>query len=103
MLGRYFALIMLRDTLRSVAVRRIMMMMIDNARALELVEQAEQETSLCACGQPVLPVARPEGVWIACASLVQPKGLLRRLVTLDFPVGHTEQLIFEWSTVEAAA
>jgi hypothetical protein len=80
-----------------------MMMMIDNARALELVEQAEQETRLCACGQPTLPMARPEGVWIACASLVQPRGLLRRLVTLDFSVGHTDQLIFEWSTVEAAA
>jgi hypothetical protein len=77
--------------------------MIDNVRALELVEQAEQETRLCACGQPVGPLARPGGVWLVCASLVGPKGVLRRLVTLDFPSRHTNQLIFDWSAVEAAA
>lgn len=78
-------------------------MMIDNARAVELVEQAEKETRLCACGQPVGPVARQGGVWLACASLAQPKGVLRRLATLDFPIRHTNHLIFDWSTVEAAA
>ena len=79
--------------------------MIDNARALELIEDAQQQTRLCSCGQPAVPVARAGGVWLTCASLVKPEpaGFLRRLVKLDFGLGHTDRLIFESSAVEAAA
>jgi hypothetical protein len=77
--------------------------MIDNARALELIEDAQQQTRICSCGQPAVPVARSGGVWLTCASLVEPAGFLRRLVKLNFGVGHTDRLIFESSAVEAAA
>jgi hypothetical protein len=78
--------------------------MIDNTRALELIEDAQQNTRICGiCGQPAVPVARSGGVWLVCASLVQQKGLMRRLVTLDMATGHTNRLIFETSAVEAAA
>jgi hypothetical protein len=77
--------------------------MIDNARALELIEDAQQQTRICGCGQPTVPVARPGGVWLTCASLTEPAGRLRRFVTLNFGLGHTDRLIFESSAVEAAA
>lgn len=76
--------------------------MIDNTRALELIEDAQQKTPLCACGRPAVPVARPDGVWLSCASLVEPDGFLRRLARLNLG-GHTDRQIFESSAIEAAA
>jgi hypothetical protein len=78
--------------------------MIENTRAIELIEEAQQGTQLCpVCGQPAVPVARPGGVWLVCASLVEPKGILRRLLSLDIAAGHTNRLIFETPALEAAA
>lgn len=76
--------------------------MIDNARALELVEQAERQTPLCTCGTHTLPVARPGGVWLACASLSQPKSVVRQILTLDFAAGHTDRQIVDLTDYEAA-
>ena len=78
--------------------------MIDNTRAIEMIEDAEQGTRFCdACGRPTVPQARSGGVWLVCASLVQPKGKVRRLLTLDIASEHTNHLIFETASVEAAA
>jgi hypothetical protein len=76
--------------------------MIDNYRAVELLEQAERDTPTCACGLHTLPVAREGGVWLACASQVEPKGPFRRLVTLDFAGGHTDRQIIDLGELEAA-
>jgi hypothetical protein len=76
---------------------------IDNTQALERIEQAEREAPFCVCGAHTVPVGRPSGVWLACASLEQPKGLVRKLLTLDFAASHTNRRIVELSALDSAA
>lgn len=75
--------------------------MIDNSTALERIEHAEHETPFCWCGAPTVPVHRGGVIWLGCSSLALPKGLVRRLLTLD--VGHTHRPILDLSELEAAA
>jgi len=46
--------------------------MIDNWNAIDRMEHAERETPFCACGEPMIAVARAEGIWLECASLESP-------------------------------
>ena len=70
--------------------------MIDNWNALDRIEHAERETPSCVCGREMVPVARPDGIWLECASLGEsnssPIGQL--LSALAIP-GHTRRLIVE--------
>ena len=76
--------------------------MIDNSRAVELLEQAQRDTPHCTCGQHTVPVARPGGVWLACASRTEPKSPVRRVLTLDFVAIHTNHQVVDLSELEAA-
>jgi hypothetical protein len=77
--------------------------MLDHATDLERIEQAERETPFCWCGAQTVPVGRPDGVWLICASRTQPKTPLGRLLSLDFAVAHTEHRILAPSILEPAA
>jgi hypothetical protein len=70
--------------------------MVDNRRALDLIEHAERETPLCVCGQLMLVAARPDGIWLECASLRAPAGsrVTRFLSGLIAP-GHARQRIID--------
>jgi len=73
--------------------------MITRLRDLELIEQAQRETPTCVCGSATIPVARPDGTWLACSALGQPKSILRRLLSVELAIGHTQQRIVEaWPT-----
>jgi hypothetical protein len=77
-------------------------MTIDNARALDLIEQAERETPFCRCGQPTVPVGRADGVWLECRTLERPAtGRIGRiLATLAAPT-HFRSLIVEFDSLAA--
>ncbi len=78
--------------------------MIDNSQALDLIEQAEREIPVCSCGMHTLAAARRDAVWLTCASLTkQPKGIVRKLLTLDFAAFHFDRRIVDLSTLEVAA
>jgi hypothetical protein len=77
--------------------------MLDNAHALERIEQAERDTPFCWCGAQTVPVGRPDGVWLACASRSQPRSVLRKLLTLDFAVTHVDQRILDPTRYQSAA
>ena len=79
--------------------------MADQSWALEQLERAERDTPTCrACGERTVPVAHDDGsVWLECAALGQRKPALRRLLSLEFIVGHTRQLILEPETPQRAA
>jgi hypothetical protein len=79
----------------------------NNARALELIEQAQRDTPFCECGRVTVPVGRPGGVWLECASLGEARSTLARVLTLDFVASHTRRRIvnaadFELSPSRAA-
>jgi hypothetical protein len=70
--------------------------MVDNRRALYLIEDAERETHFCACGELMLVAARPDGIWLECTSLSTPAGsrVTRFLSGLIAP-GHARQRIID--------
>ena len=77
--------------------------MIDNDKALDLIEQAQSRTLFCACGQPTHAVGRAGGVWLECISIEAPrKSLLRRILAVDIGV-HTRELIVDLSPELSAA
>lgn len=75
--------------------------MLDHTAALERIETAQRETPFCWCAAPTLPVERGRVIWLGCSSLDQPKGLLRRLLSLG--VDHTHHPIVDLSELDAAA
>ena len=75
--------------------------MFTHTAALERIEQAQHETPFCGCGAPTLPVDRNGVIWLGCTSLDEPKGLVRRLLSLD--LSHTHQPIVDLAELDAAA
>jgi hypothetical protein len=74
--------------------------MFDNHTVLAQIENAERETPFCACGQPMVPVAREDGIWLECRSLeTREGGPIARLLSVLAP--HDRQLIVD--DVAAAA
>jgi hypothetical protein len=67
----------------------------DNAAALERIEQAEDETPICWCGAPTVPVDSGGAIWLRCTSLLRPRGAVRQLLTLDFAATHVNQHILD--------
>ncbi len=77
--------------------------MIDNARALELIERAERETAFCEhCDAPTVPAWHEGALWLECPSLERRRPLLQRLMTLDIAALHTRRLIAEADRLAAA-
>ena len=77
--------------------------MMTNDRALERIEDAIRTTPRCVCGEPNVPVAHGDDIWLECATLSEPKGILHRLISLDFAVGHMARVIVDGELAEAAA
>jgi len=72
-------------------------------RALDRIERALDRTPRCRCGQPVIPVAREDGIWLECAaSQKRPQSRIERLVALWTAPGHVRELLVDWIG-EAAA
>jgi hypothetical protein len=69
----------------------------------ERIEQAQQETPICACGAPTAPAVRDGGVWLACTTLGHARPGLRRLMSLELLLGHTYQRIVDHPRFLAAA
>lgn len=70
--------------------------MIDNWNALDRIEHAERETPFCACGEPTVPAARNDGIWLECATFRQPdRSRFERLMDAFTLPGHTRRLVVE--------
>jgi hypothetical protein len=67
--------------------------MINSLPVLERIELAQQEMPTCACGAATAPVGRHDGVWLACTCPATASSMLRRLLSLDLAVGHTNRRI----------
>jgi hypothetical protein len=71
--------------------------MIENINAVDRLEWAERETpNCCACGQTMVPVARPDGIWLECASLAATDGgRISRLLSALTAGSHSRRLVVE--------
>jgi hypothetical protein len=72
------------------------MVLMDNTRALAIIERAERAAPFCDCGEPMAPVARNTQVWLECTSRGAPSGSgLRRILASLAAAGHDRQLILD--------
>ncbi len=77
--------------------------MYERTSILALVEDAERNNPLCACGAPMNVVERGGALWLECFERPQPaSGLRRRLASLLDPVGHDRHLLLEAYELQAA-
>jgi hypothetical protein len=79
--------------------------MSDQSWAMEQLEEAERERPVCRlCGARTAPVAHEDGsVWLECTTLSEPKPVLRRVLSLEFLLGHTRRLVVEATPSRQAA
>ena len=78
-------------------------MFFDNAAALERIERAEHDTPFCWCGAPTVPVDSGRAIWLRCTSLLRPRGVVHKLLTLDFAASHTNQRILDLAEFQQRA
>jgi hypothetical protein len=76
--------------------------LIDNDRALEIIESAARTQPLCPCGSHTVTVARDDVVRISCATLQRPTSIVRRLLTLDFVYPHIDRVVIDLTEWVAA-
>ena len=62
-------------------------------RALDLIESAIRSQPFCPCGQPTDAVTRDGEIWLDCVTLREDKGVIRRLMTLDFATHVSRPLV----------
>ena len=74
-----------------------------DAGMVAFIEQAQRETPFCPCGASTIPAGHDGGVRLRCVSLSRRKGLVRRLLTLDFPGGHVDRRLVDSVDLEPAA
>jgi hypothetical protein len=76
--------------------------MIDHWTVLDSIEHAERETPFCACGQPMSPTAKSDGIWLECVSLAEgDRNRFGRLFSALGAYGHDRRHIVD-SLAEAA-
>ncbi|HEX8939266.1 MAG TPA: hypothetical protein VF763_03800 [Candidatus Limnocylindrales bacterium] len=67
--------------------------MLDDERALILIEEAERHTPFCPCGLPTIPVGHAGGVWLECSGLAGGPSRLAWLRPLLEP--HVRRLVVD--------
>jgi hypothetical protein len=70
----------------------------ENARAVDLIENAERTAPYCLCGRHMLAVADGSQVWLECSSRSEQKNGLAGLFARVTAVGHTRRMIMELPT-----
>ena len=73
-----------------------------NTRSLDLIESTIRSSPYCACGEPTDAIAREGEIWLDCVTLRKEKGVVRRLLTLDF-VAHVSRPIVDDPAFAVAA
>jgi hypothetical protein len=76
--------------------------LIDNDRALEIIESAARTQPTCPCGSHTVTVARGDIVRLSCATLHRPRSIVRRLLTLDFAYPHIDRTVIDLTEWAAA-
>ena len=79
--------------------------MSDRTHLVELIEQAERQTPVCAaCREIPVPTIEDGALWLECPTLTRRRSWFRQLVSLDFEAAHTHQLLLEpgWDAALAA-
>jgi len=76
--------------------------MIDNGRAVDLIERAHDAQPFCRCGRHTTLMERAGRIWLACSSFEEPtEGTIARVISAITAGAHTRQLVLDLETVAA--
>jgi len=75
--------------------------MIDNRKAVDLIERAHDAQPFCRCGRHTTLIERAGRIWLVCSSFVEPReGTIARALSAITAGTHTRELVLD---LQAAA
>ena len=78
--------------------------MIDNPRAVDLIERAHDAQPFCRCGRHTTMRERAGKIWLECSSLDEPRGgTIARVLSAITAGAHTRELVLDLQAVAAEA
>jgi hypothetical protein len=76
--------------------------MIDNRKAVDLIERAHDAQPFCRCGRHTTMIERAERVWLVCSSFDEPReGKIARVLSAIMASAHTRELVLDLQAVAA--
>ena len=76
--------------------------MIDNGKAVDLIERAHDAQPFCRCGRHTTLIERAGRIWLVCSSFDEPReGTIARVLSAITAGAHTRALVLDLETVAA--
>jgi hypothetical protein len=76
--------------------------MIDNGKAVDLIERAHDEQPFCRCGRHTTLIERSERIWLVCSSFDEPRrGGIARVLSAITAGAHTRELVLDLQATAA--
>jgi hypothetical protein len=76
--------------------------MIDNRKAVDLIEQAHDAQPFCRCGRHTTMIERAGRIWLVCSSLDEPReGTIARVLSAITAGTHTREQVLDLEAVAA--
>lgn len=76
--------------------------MIDNRRAVDLIERAHDAQRFCRCGRHTTLTERAGMIWLACSTFDEPReGTIARVLSVITAGAHTRELVLDLQAIAA--
>ena len=76
--------------------------MIDNRRAVEIIERAHDAQPFCRCGRHTTLMDRAGRIWLACSSFEEPRdGAIAKVLSAITAGAHTRELVIDLEAIAA--
>ena len=76
--------------------------MIDNRKAVDLIERAHDAQPFCRCGRHTTMLERAGRIWLACSSFDAPReGTIARVLSVLTAGAHTRELVLDLEAIAA--
>jgi hypothetical protein len=76
--------------------------MIDNRKAVDLIERAHDAQPFCRCGRHTTMLERNGRIWLACSSFDEPReGTIARVLSVLTAGVHTRELVLDLEAIAA--
>jgi hypothetical protein len=76
--------------------------MIDNRKAIDLIERAHDAQLFCRCGRHTTMIERAGRIWLVCSSFEEPReGIIARVLSAITAGAHTRQLVLDLQAIAA--
>ncbi len=76
--------------------------MIENHKAVDLIERAHDAQPFCRCGRHTTLIERAGRIWLVCSSFDEPRvGTIARVLSVITAGAHTRELVLDLQAIAA--